>query len=240
MSGEHAGPAATVAARVRHLEALLEQRGLVDSRELDRALEAFLARASPANGAHVVARAWLDEGFRARLLADANAALPELGLSMGGGLQEQRLKVVENTEGRHNVIVCTLCSCYPIALLGPSPTAGPARGLARVRLRAGSGGADQRLGRQRGVPLHGPAPPTRRHRGSGRAGAGGAGHPQRPDRRRAHLNRCGRDRHSLNRNRSQAGRRCSSQIVAPSAAAVSATNRPASMNWKVQNRSAGW
>jgi nitrile hydratase len=122
MSGEHAGPAATVAARVRHLEALLEQRGLVDSLELDRALEAFLAGASPANGARAVARAWLDEGFRARLLADANAALPELGLSMGGGLQEQRLKVVENTEGQHNVIVCTLCSCYPIALLGPSPT----------------------------------------------------------------------------------------------------------------------
>jgi nitrile hydratase len=122
MSAEHPGPAATVAARVRHLEALLEQRGLVDSGELDRALEAFLARASPANGARVVARAWLDEGFRARLLADANAALPELGLSMGGGLQEQRLNVVENTEGQHNVIVCTLCSCYPIALLGPSPT----------------------------------------------------------------------------------------------------------------------
>jgi nitrile hydratase subunit alpha len=122
MSGEHAGPAATVAARVRHLEALLEQRGLVDSLELDRALEAFLARASPANGARAVARAWLDDGFRARLLADANATLPELGLSMGGGLQEQRLKVVENTEGQHNVIVCTLCSCYPIALLGPSPT----------------------------------------------------------------------------------------------------------------------
>jgi nitrile hydratase subunit alpha len=122
MSGEHAGPAATVAARVRHLEALLEQRGLVDARELDRAIEAFLASASPVNGARVVARAWLDEGFRARLLADANAALPELGLSMGGGLQEQRLKVVENTEAQHNVIVCTLCSCYPIALLGPSPT----------------------------------------------------------------------------------------------------------------------
>ena len=103
MSGEHAGPAATVAARVRHVEALLEQRGLVDARELDRALEAFLARASPANGARLVARAWLDEGFRARLLADANAALPELGLSMGGGLQEQRLKVVENTEDGHNV-----------------------------------------------------------------------------------------------------------------------------------------
>jgi nitrile hydratase len=122
VSGEHDGPAATVAARVRHLEALLEQRGLVDSRELDRALEAFLARASPANGARLAARAWLDEAFRARLLADANAALPELGLSMGGGLQEQRLKVVANTEEQHNVIVCTLCSCYPIALLGPSPT----------------------------------------------------------------------------------------------------------------------
>jgi len=122
MSAGHAGPAATLAARVRRLEGLLEQRGLVDAGELDRALEAFLARASPANGARLVARAWLDEGFRARLLADANAALPELGLSMRGGLQEQRLKVVQNTELQHNVIVCTLCSCYPLALLGPSPT----------------------------------------------------------------------------------------------------------------------
>jgi nitrile hydratase len=122
MSGQHTGPDATTAARVRHLETLLEQRGLIDTAELDRALEAFLARASPANGARMVARAWADEGFRARLLADANAALPELGLSMGGGLQDQRLKVVENTAQTHNVIVCTLCSCYPIALLGPSPT----------------------------------------------------------------------------------------------------------------------
>jgi nitrile hydratase subunit alpha len=122
VSGDHAGPAATLAARVRHLEGLLEQRGLVDARELDRALAAFLARSSPANGARLVARAWLDEAFRGRLLADANAALPELGLSMGGGLQEQRLRVVENTADTHNVIVCTLCSCYPLALLGPSPT----------------------------------------------------------------------------------------------------------------------
>jgi nitrile hydratase len=122
MSADHAGPAATLAARVRRLEGLLEQRGLVDAGELDRALGAFLARASPANGARLVARAWLDEGFRARLLADANAALPELGLSMRGGLQEQRLKVVQNTDQQHNVIVCTLCSCYPLALLGPSPT----------------------------------------------------------------------------------------------------------------------
>jgi nitrile hydratase len=122
VSGDHAGPEAPLAARVRRLEALLEQRGLIDARDLDQSLARFLARASPASGARVVARAWLDEPFRARLLADANAALPELGLSMGGGLQEQRLKVVENTAEQHHVIVCTLCSCYPLALLGPSPT----------------------------------------------------------------------------------------------------------------------
>ena len=123
MSGDHSGPGATIAApRSGTWRALLEERGLVDAGSLDRDLASYLIRASPANGARVVARAWLDPGFRERLLADANAALPELGLSMGGGLQEQRLKVVENTAAEHNVIVCTLCSCYPIALLGPSPT----------------------------------------------------------------------------------------------------------------------
>jgi len=122
VSGDHHGAEATIAARVRHFESLLEDRGLVDGKELDRALEAFLARASPASGARVVARAWVDDAFRSRLLADANAALPEVGLSMGGGLKDQRLKVLENTETAHNVVVCTLCSCYPVALLGPSPT----------------------------------------------------------------------------------------------------------------------
>lgn len=122
MSGDHAGSSAALAARVRHVEALLEQRGLVEPVELDRALTAFLSKSSPAAGARVVVQAWLDDGFRRRLLADANTALLEVGLSMGGGLQEQRLKVVENTATQHNVIVCTLCSCYPIALLGPSPS----------------------------------------------------------------------------------------------------------------------
>jgi nitrile hydratase subunit alpha len=122
MGDQHGGSAHGLAARVRRVEALLEQRGLVDPLELDRALEAFLARASPANGARLVARAWLDEGFRSRLLADAGTAMGEVGLSMGGGIQPQRLSVVANTEVTHNVIVCTLCSCYPIALLGPSPT----------------------------------------------------------------------------------------------------------------------
>ena len=120
MSGEHAS--AAISAEVRHVEALLEARGLLGDGEIDGAIDAFLAGGSPANGARIVARAWTDPGFRERLLADANEAIREVGLSMAGGLQEQRLKVVENTEGEHNVVVCTLCSCYPIALLGPSPS----------------------------------------------------------------------------------------------------------------------
>jgi nitrile hydratase len=121
MSGDHHGSSA-ISERVRHVEALLEARGLVDEGEIDRRIDAFLAGDSPANGARITARAWVDPGFRDRLLADANTAIRELGLSMSGGLQEQRLKVVANTEDEHNVVVCTLCSCYPIALLGPSPS----------------------------------------------------------------------------------------------------------------------
>ncbi len=113
---------APIAARVRELEALLEEKGLLDPRELDQTLEAFAANASPANGFRVVARAWVDGDFKAKLLDNANQALPLIGLSMGGGLQVQTLKVVENTANVHNVIVCTLCSCYPLGLLGPSPT----------------------------------------------------------------------------------------------------------------------
>ena len=120
MSGDHAS--LPIAARVRRLEERLIEAGLTTDTELDTAIVEFLAQASPTNGARVVAHAWTDDAFRARLLADANTALTELGLSMGGGLQEQRLKVVENTPGRHNVVVCTLCSCYPLALLGPSPS----------------------------------------------------------------------------------------------------------------------
>jgi nitrile hydratase len=77
------------------------------------------ASASPVNGARMVARAWKDPGYRDRLLADGNAAAAELGF--GDGTRGYLLKVVENTAAVHNVIVCTLCSCYPTALLGPSP-----------------------------------------------------------------------------------------------------------------------
>ena len=120
MSGNHGS--AAIAGRVRHVEALLEDRGLLDAGEIDGRIDAFLAGGSPLNGARIVARAWVYPGFRARLLGDANAAIGELGLSMGGGLQPQRLKVVANSDAEHHVVVCTLCSCYPLALLGPSPS----------------------------------------------------------------------------------------------------------------------
>ena len=107
MSGDHAS--AAISAEVRHVEALLETRGLLGDSEIDGAIDAFLAGGSPANGARIVARAWTDPGFRERLLADANEAIREVGLSMAGGLQEQRLKVVANTEDEHHVVVCTLC-----------------------------------------------------------------------------------------------------------------------------------
>ena len=119
MSGDHAS--AAIAAQVRQVEALLEQRGLLEAGEIDRRIDEFLAGGSPLNGARITARAWLDIEFRERLLGDANAAIRELDLSMAGGIQEQRLKVLANSATEHNLVVCTLCSCYPIALLGPSP-----------------------------------------------------------------------------------------------------------------------
>ncbi|WP_037862494.1 nitrile hydratase subunit alpha [Streptomyces sp. NRRL S-340] len=117
MSGDHAD--AAIARRVRRLEALLEEKGVLSGARLDEIIDASLTGASPANGARVVARAWTDPAYRARLLADGTAAVRELGYMEGS---YQRLRVVENTETTHNVIVCTLCSCYPLRLLGPSPS----------------------------------------------------------------------------------------------------------------------
>ncbi|MGW3142191.1 nitrile hydratase subunit alpha [Streptomyces sp. NPDC001139] len=117
MSGDHSD--ATIARRVRRLETLLEDKGVLSGARLDEIIDATLTGATPANGARVVARAWVDEEFRSRLLADGTAAVRELGFMEGS---YQRLKVVENTATTHNVIVCTLCSCYPLRLLGPSPS----------------------------------------------------------------------------------------------------------------------
>ena len=120
MTAEHAD--SRIAVRVARLEERLVAAGLTDDAELDAVLTRTLQGANPANGARIVARAWVDDGFRRRLLADAATALPEVGLSMRGGLKVQNLGVVENTATQHHVLVCTLCSCYPIGLLGPSPT----------------------------------------------------------------------------------------------------------------------
>ena len=126
MSGDHGDDDAARAEntrRVGQLTSLLEQRGIVSERELDDLVEAFVARTGPGQGARIVARAWTDPGFRERLLDDANAAVRELDLDMATGTAPHlRLRVVENTADVHNVVVCTLCSCYPVAILGPPPT----------------------------------------------------------------------------------------------------------------------
>jgi nitrile hydratase subunit alpha len=109
-----------VAARVRRLEERLIAAGLATDAELDEILEQVFASASPVNGARMVARAWKDPAYRDRLLADGNAAAAELGF--GAGTRGYLLKAVQNTPAVHNLIVCTLCSCYPTALLGPSPS----------------------------------------------------------------------------------------------------------------------
>ncbi|HZN52069.1 MAG TPA: nitrile hydratase subunit alpha, partial [Methylomirabilota bacterium] len=101
--------------RVRALESLLVEKKLVASDAVDRIVSAYEEDIGPHNGAKVVARAWLDPAYKQRLLADGTAAIEELGF---GGVD---LKVVENRPGVHNMVVCTLCSCYPHALIGLPP-----------------------------------------------------------------------------------------------------------------------
>ena len=109
--------------------------GLITDAELDAILAEVFAFASPTNGARMVARAWTDPAYRDRLLAnaDGNAAAAELGFAAGS--QGYLLKVVENTASVHNVIVCTLCSCFPTALLGSSPSWLPASGSSACACR---------------------------------------------------------------------------------------------------------
>lgn len=112
---------AHISQRVKALIARLESEGVTTERDLDSLVESFLANARPENGYRIVARAWTDPHFKQRLLDDANAAVAELGVDLSHWAPV-RLRVVENTNDVHNLIVCTLCSCYPIALLGPSPS----------------------------------------------------------------------------------------------------------------------
>lgn len=104
--------------RVKALEQVLTEKGLVDAAAVDALIETYETKVGPHNGARVVARAWVDRDYRQRLLADGTRAIAELGYS---GIQGEDMVVVENTDTVHNVLVCTLCSCYPWPTLGLPP-----------------------------------------------------------------------------------------------------------------------
>lgn len=106
------------ALRVQALESLLVEKGLIDPAALDAIIDAYEHRIGPRNGARVVARAWADPAYKARLLQDATAAIGEFGFI---GRQGEHMVAVENTPAVHNVVVCTLCSCYPWPVLGLPP-----------------------------------------------------------------------------------------------------------------------
>ena len=115
---DHGAPLSEVELRVRALESLLVDKGLVDPAALDALIDTYETKVGPRNGARIVARAWVDPAFRRRLLEDGTAAVAEHGFV---GRQSEKLVVVENTPQTHNMVVCTLCSCYPWAVLGLPP-----------------------------------------------------------------------------------------------------------------------
>ncbi|MEV6297335.1 nitrile hydratase subunit alpha [Streptomyces sp. NPDC004059] len=108
-----------IALRTEALEQLLTERGLIDPKVIDGFITTYETNVGPLNGAKVVARAWADPEYRHRLLEDGTAAIKELGF---GGMQGEHIVVVENTATSHNVVVCTLCSCYPWPVLGLPPS----------------------------------------------------------------------------------------------------------------------
>jgi nitrile hydratase len=114
----HSEPESDVVLRVKAIEQLLTEKGLIDPAAIDAIGDLYENRIGPRNGARVVARAWSDPDYKARLLADASAAIAEFGYT---GAQGEDMVVVENTAQVHNVVVCTLCSCYPWPVLGLPP-----------------------------------------------------------------------------------------------------------------------
>jgi nitrile hydratase len=115
---EHQAVPSDFALRVKSLESLLVEKGLVDRAALDVLVDAYEHKIGPRNGARVVARAWTDTAYKHRLMTSADAAIAELGY---GGMQGEHMVVVENTAKVHNLVVCTLCSCYPWPVLGLPP-----------------------------------------------------------------------------------------------------------------------
>ena len=116
---EHTHPPSDLELRVKALESLLVEKGFVDPSAMDAIIETYEHKVGPRNGAKVVAKAWLEPEFRDWLLRDASAAVASLGFE---GRQGEHLKVVENTQSTHNLVVCTLCSCYPWTVLGLPPS----------------------------------------------------------------------------------------------------------------------
>src|SRR5207249_5623712 len=115
---DHQDVPSDLALRVKAIESLLVEKGLVDRAALDAIVDAYETKIGPRNGARVVARAWVDPAYKKRLLTDATAAIAELGYSGGQG---EDMIVLENTPKVHNLVVCTLCSCYPWPVLGLPP-----------------------------------------------------------------------------------------------------------------------
>ncbi len=118
MGSAHNRPLSDPEIRVKALESLLVDKGLIDPKAIDELVDIYETKVGPHNGAQVVARAWTDPAYKQRLLADGTAAIAELGFS---GMQGEDMVVVENTAEVHNMLVCTLCSCYPWPTLGLPP-----------------------------------------------------------------------------------------------------------------------
>ena len=114
----HTAPPSDISLRVKALESILVEKGLVDPKAIDELIDTYEHKIGPHNGAKVVARAWSDPEYKKRLLSDATQAIAELGYS---GIQGEDMIVVENTPAIHNMVVCTLCSCYPWPTLGLPP-----------------------------------------------------------------------------------------------------------------------
>jgi nitrile hydratase subunit alpha len=145
----HTEPPSEPTLRIKALESLLVEKGLVDPGAVDEIIELFEKRIGPRNGAKVVAHAWADPAYKKRLLEDGSKAIAELGFT---GLQGEDMVVLENTPAVHNVVVCTLCSCYPWPTMGLPPNwykAAPYRARVVIEPRKVQGA--RRVRRRRGV-----------------------------------------------------------------------------------------
>ena len=187
----HNAPPSETAMRVKALETLLTEKGLLDPAAIDALVETYETKIGPRNGAKVVARAWTDPDYKQRLLEDGSAAIAELGFS---GVQGEDMIVVENSDDVHNLVTCTLCSCLSVAdtraaahLVQERPLPGslghrPARGARGIRRRALRRYRDTGVGQQCRTPLPGAAAAACRDGKPERGRAGGIGDPRFHDR----------------------------------------------------------